>query len=173
MAVVLDKTPVTPAAAEWPPQPPAAGLPQPGTVTRLQFTGQAGEYFGIWLVNILLTVVTLGLYGPWAKVRRLRYFYGHTVLAEERFDYTGIPQKILKGRLLALGVYLALTTLGSLSPALAGLGGLVIYLLVPWLLRATYRFTARNSKYRNSRLVFRGTLVGPCGCIWAGACWRC
>ena len=42
---------------------------------RLEFTGSGSEYFRIWIVNLLLTLVTLGLYYPWAKVRRLRYFY--------------------------------------------------------------------------------------------------
>ena len=44
----------------------------------MQFTGQAGEYFRVWIVNVLLSVVTLGLYSPWARVRTRQYFYGHT-----------------------------------------------------------------------------------------------
>ena len=45
-----------------------------------QFKGRAGEYFRIWIVNTLLSVVTLGVYSAWAKVKRLRYFYGSTFL---------------------------------------------------------------------------------------------
>ena len=41
----------------------------------IEFKGKAMEYFGIWLANILLTVVTIGIFSAWAKVRRLRYFY--------------------------------------------------------------------------------------------------
>ena len=51
-----------------------------------QFHGRGGEYFGIWIVNILLTIVTLGLYSPWAHVRNKHYFYGNTDLAGERFE---------------------------------------------------------------------------------------
>ena len=43
------------------------------------FTGNASEYFGIWIVNLLLSIVTFGIYTAWAKVRRLRYFYGNTL----------------------------------------------------------------------------------------------
>ena len=68
----------------------------------LQFTGSAGEYFRIWIVNLCLNVVTLGLYSPWAKVRRKRYFYGSTLLEGSAFEYTGNPVAILKGRLLVL-----------------------------------------------------------------------
>ncbi|MFX5918539.1 DUF898 family protein, partial [Acinetobacter baumannii] len=49
------------------------------------FTGSGGEYFRIWAVNWLLTMVTLGIYSPWAKVRRLKYFHQHTLLAGHRF----------------------------------------------------------------------------------------
>ena len=79
-----------------------AELYRPGGPVALQFTGTAGEYFRIWIVNLCLNVVTLGLYSPWAKVRRKRYFYGSTLLEGSAFEYTGNPVAILKGRLLVL-----------------------------------------------------------------------
>jgi uncharacterized membrane protein YjgN (DUF898 family) len=50
-------------------------------VTRYEpfrFTGTGGEYFRIWIVNVMLSVVTFGIYSAWAKARRLQYFYRHT-----------------------------------------------------------------------------------------------
>ena len=41
------------------------------------FTASGSEYFRIWIVNLLLIIVTLGLYLPFAKARRLRYFYAN------------------------------------------------------------------------------------------------
>ncbi len=41
---------------------------------RFEFTGDGREYFRIWIVNVSLTVITLGIYSAWAKVRRMRYF---------------------------------------------------------------------------------------------------
>src|SRR5262245_52514343 len=66
-----------------------------------QFSASGGEYFRIWIVNLLLTIVTLGIYSAWAKVRRLRYFYGSTQIAGSSFEYHGRPLQILKGRLIA------------------------------------------------------------------------
>ena len=43
-----------------------------GSAVSLKFTGKAGEYFRIWIVNVCLSVVTLGIYSAWAKVRRKR-----------------------------------------------------------------------------------------------------
>src|SRR5262245_10194931 len=72
------------------------------TIHRFEFTGTGAEYFRIWIVNLLLTILTLGIFSAWAKVRRLRYFYGSTQLAGSSFEYHGEPLKILKGRLIAL-----------------------------------------------------------------------
>ena len=75
------------------------------------FAGTGSEYFRIWIVNLLLTILTLGIYSAWAKVRRLRYIYGNTGLLEGRFDYHAPPLVILRGRLIAVAllvVYLLL-----------------------------------------------------------------
>ena len=67
--------------------------------------GPAREYFKIWIVNLALTIVTLGIYSAWAKVRRLQYFYRHTRLAGAGFDYHGDPIAILKGRIVGLVLF--------------------------------------------------------------------
>src|ERR1700692_3108359 len=74
---------------------------------QLHFTGSGAEYFGIWIVNLLLTIVTLGIYSAWAKVRRLEYLYRHTELAESGFDFHGSPGLILFGRAIALVMLIA------------------------------------------------------------------
>src|SRR5215468_7546165 len=53
----------------------------------VEFTAVTGEYFRIWIVNLALTLVTLGIYSAWAKVRKRRYLYGHTRIAGEGFEY--------------------------------------------------------------------------------------
>ena len=42
---------------------------------RPEFRGDPKEYFRIWIVNLALTILTLGIYSAWAKVRKQRYFY--------------------------------------------------------------------------------------------------
>ena len=87
-----------------PPAAPAAPAPPVPAVAqsyRFEFDAHGGEYFRIWIVNLLLTIVTLGIYSAWAKVRKLQYLYGHTRLAGSAFGYHGEPLKILRGRLIA------------------------------------------------------------------------
>jgi len=53
-----------------PPPATAAAAPHVAAPT---FTGRGSEYFRIWVVNVLLTLVTFGVYSAWAKVRKARY----------------------------------------------------------------------------------------------------
>ncbi len=80
---------------------PVAHTNTTSTTISFHFTGKASEYFKIWIVNGLLTVLTLGIYSAWAKVRTNRYIYGNIYLDNEPFAYTAVPVNILKGRLLA------------------------------------------------------------------------
>ena len=54
---------------------------------RLRFSGTGGEYFRVWIVNVLLSIFTLGLYTPWARRRTARYFYDHTLIAGSPGEY--------------------------------------------------------------------------------------
>lgn len=128
------------------------------TVCRFSFGGNAGEYFRIWMVNLLLSVLTLSLYSPWAKVRRLRYFYGNTHLAGRSFDFTGVPARIFIGRIIALVFFGLFLVLPETSPEWGLALWLAAVLLMPWLLRSTMRFRARNTKYGNSRFRFTASL---------------
>ncbi len=123
-----------------------------------RFIGTGTQYFGIWIVNLLLMIITLGLYAPWAKVRKQQFFYSHTELAGERFDYTGDPWAILRGRLIAVAVLVVLNILEAFNPAFLFLTFAVIMLGMPWLIQRAMRFNAYNSRYRNLRLRFDGGL---------------
>src|SRR6478609_4191452 len=81
-----------------------ASVEMGGTLERAEFRGNAGEYFGIWIVNILLTIVTFGIYSAWAKVRRMRYFRGNTYLDGHSFDYHARGKQIFLGRLIVFVV---------------------------------------------------------------------
>jgi len=126
--------------------------------TPLVFTGSGAEYFRIWAVNLTLTICTLGLYGAWAKVRRLQYFYQHTLLDGSAFDYTANPVSILFGRLLALGLLVVYYLAFEHS---AHAGAAVTFILVcvlPYLLWQSNRFKARNTRFRGLEFGFGGGL---------------
>src|SRR5215213_4098892 len=95
-------------AAEPSAAAPHCSPPQPRSRSiKAEFTGSAAEYFRIWIVNLFFTLVTLGVYSAWAKVRKKKYFYGSTRLDGDTSDYFGSPGAILKGRIVALVLFVA------------------------------------------------------------------
>ncbi len=121
----------------------------------LSFTGNVGEYFKIWIVNVALTVCTLGLYSAWAKVRKKRYLYSNTILDGSPFEYHGDPMKIFKGRLVMVGVFLLYMGAVYFLPSMEMLAGVLFFLAFPWLVVKAQAFNARNSSYRNIRFDFK------------------
>ncbi|MCL6326724.1 YjgN family protein [Pectobacterium polaris] len=121
------------------------------TQHRVQFHGKAGEYFAIWLVNALLTIVTLGIYSAWATVRRRRYFYGNTEINGDRFDYHADPIQILKGRLLVIAGIILFYIILSFSPVLATVIALAFAALIPIIVIRNWRYDAIMSSYRGIR----------------------
>jgi len=124
------------------------------------FTGTGVEYFKIWIVNLLLTIVTLGIYSAWAKVRNKQYFYGNTHIADATFEYTANPVKILIGRIIAFSIYLGVVMSSHLSPILSVVLSLLLLVFLPWIIVSSLRFNARHSSYRNIPFRFSGTVFG-------------
>ena len=122
-----------------------------------EFTGSGGEYFKIWIVNILLSIVTLGIYSAWAKVRTQRYFYGNTYIAKNNFEYHANPLTILKGRIIAVAFFLLYSFSGHIYPPLAIIMAILLFILVPWAIVNALRFNARVSSYRGIHFNFNGT----------------
>lgn len=125
---------------------------------QFQFAGNTGEYFRIWIVNLVLTIVTLGIYSAWAKVRTQRYFHANTSVAGGHFEYLADPIAILKGRLIGLALFggYAIATRFSVVAALVVLA--LIFVLTPFLIVSAMRFRLRNVSWRNVRFAFDGQL---------------
>lgn len=140
----------------------AASRPMAPRVRREQFAfnGSAREYFGIWVVNVLLTIVTIGIYSAWAKVRRQRYFYGNTELAGATFDYHAKPAQILIGRVVVFAFLVLYNVLVTVEPLAGALVGIAFLFAIPWFVMRGLRFNARVTSYRNVRFDFAGGYWG-------------
>ena len=115
------------------------------------FNGAAFEYFKIWIVNIVLSILTLGIFSAWAKVRRKRYFYNNTEFCGASFDYHAKPIRILIGRIIVIGGYVVLSLLATVFPFIGGLVTIIFIFALPVIVNSSLRFNARNSSYRNIR----------------------
>lgn len=116
-----------------------------------EFRGKASEFFKIWIVNIALTLLTLGIYSAWAKVRTNRYIYGNTYLNNSNFEFNADPKRILIGRIIIVFFYGGfLLSLDYLNMYKVAAGIFVVFLLIlPWLIRQAISFRLKSASYRN------------------------
>lgn len=125
--------------------------------TGLRFHGNGTEYFKIWIVNLALSVLTLGIFSAWAKVRAQRYFHANTELDGSRFEYHGNAISILLGRGLAALLLVGFLVLGQFNPALGALVLLAALVVFPWLTAQSMRFRTRMVSWRGVRFAWTGT----------------
>jgi uncharacterized membrane protein YjgN (DUF898 family) len=126
----------------------------------IKFTGTGSEYFRIWIVNLLLTIVTLGFYFPFAKARRLRYFHGNTLVGGHALGFHGDPWKMLRGYVLMLVFGAAYLGAGKISPMAGAVAAVAFALLWPALWYSSLRFRLANTSWRGLRLRFNGSMGG-------------
>ncbi len=115
-----------------------------------EFTGSSTEYFKIWIVNVALSVITLGFYSPWAKARTNSYLYGNTTLNGDSFEYTANPVRILIGRLIVVSIFIVHFILGDILGlrTYAAIILLCFFALLPWFVRQAIRFRMRYTRFR-------------------------
>lgn len=129
---------------------------------QFEFKGSAKEWFGIWIVNLLLSIITIGIYSAWAKVRTKKYFYGNTYVEGRNFDYHATGGQILKGRVIVIAAIVVFQIILTVVPIL-GLVLLLVFIGVfPWLIVRAMQFNARVSSFSNVRFDFLGTYGRAC-----------
>jgi len=141
--------PREPVIVPGPPSPP------PRLNPGFSFHGTAREYFGIWIVNTLLKILTVGIYSAWAKVRRRRFFFGSTTLYGQQFEYLADPMALFRGWLIAAAAFVLYSIGTRISPILSMVVALIVYAAFPWLVVRSRIFNCHNSSYRNIRFAFR------------------
>jgi uncharacterized membrane protein YjgN (DUF898 family) len=142
----------------------------------LKFTGDGGVYFGVWLVNLLLMVVTLGLFTPFARRRTAKYFYSHTLVAGTPLEFTAGLRRMVIGFLLFFALYLAYqlaaNTGQNRAVALFTVGGLAA---APFLWRSAMRFRLSATRWRGIRGMFTASTGEVYRASWPllaiAACW--
>lgn len=149
--------PLPPPLLSDPSVAPAAGVTTP-TPQPLIFHGCAKEYFRIWIVNTLLTLLTAGVFLAWAKVRKRRYLRGSLELLGHRFDYRARPERLLIGHAFMAALFLAYSLFGAVYPVIRYGALAVMVVLLPWIVVRSLSFNAHNTAYRGMRFRFNPSL---------------
>lgn len=139
--------------------------------TQFVYDGRLGELYVIFIKNVLLSIITLGIYRFWGKTRIRRYLWSHTSLLGDRFEYTGTGKELFFGFLLAMAMLIGAGLVLGLSAWLLSLisESLVIVVIITLYAGLFYlffvgRFTAL--RYRLSRTRWRGIRGGLAGSPW-------
>jgi uncharacterized membrane protein YjgN (DUF898 family) len=157
-----------------PPSVPRASEPPPpftgGEIHRLVFHGNGGSLFGIHIVNVFLTIVTLGIYYFWGKTRVRVYLWGQTEIAGDRFAYHGRGRELFIGFLKAIVFFaLPLFLLSLLRefttwPILKVISLVASYVIVsvffPLAIVGARRYRLSRTSWRGIRFSFRGSARG-------------
>jgi uncharacterized membrane protein YjgN (DUF898 family) len=77
-----------------------------GPASAFTFTGSWREFLPIAATNLLLTIVTLGIYRFWAKARERRYLWSRTHFIDDHLEWTGTGKEMFIGFLLVMAVLL-------------------------------------------------------------------
>lgn len=125
---------------------------------QIQFKGSGTEYFKIWIVNVLLCMVTIGIYYPWAKVRTRRYFYANTEYADRYFDYHATGQQLFLGYLIGVLILLAINVISSIVPTAEVILPIILFAFIPWIIWRSLKFNMRMTSFSNVRFSFIGDL---------------
>jgi len=121
------------------------------------FRGDGMEYFKIWIVNILLTIITLGIYSAWATVRNNRYFYSNLYLDNDNFRYLAEPLAILKSRIIAIVAFIIYYAVSITSPKIWIFLNIALVLAIPYFINQSLAFNNRMSSYKNIQFRFKGS----------------
>ena len=80
----------------------------PGEHARgIRFTGRWQDYLKIAVTNLLLTIVTLGIYRFWATARQRRYLWSNTRIIDDELEWTGTGGEMFIGFLMVMGIFVA------------------------------------------------------------------
>lgn len=142
--------------------------PAPHPYRQLSFHGDGSTLFGISLVNLFLTIVTLGIYLFWGKVRARKYVFGQLEFEGDRFGYHATGKELLIGWLkvaIFLGLLYGAANAGNfldgpVASVLEVLGSaalsVVALVLLPVATVASRRFRLSRTSWRGIRFSFRG-----------------
>jgi uncharacterized membrane protein YjgN (DUF898 family) len=141
---------------------PARPLPQ--KLHRLKFHGTGSDLFGIFIVNLLKTILTFGVYYFWGRVKTRQFVWGQTEFAGDRFRYHGTGTELFIGWIKAALVFSGVVLVNSLLD-LNGhqfIGGILLWAsitcLIPMAQIGALRYRLSRSSWRGVRFSFQGDL---------------
>lgn len=143
----------------------------------ISFEGNGTELLGIMLLNSLLSILTLGLYYPWARVARLKFLYQNTYLNGTPFVFSGNGKELFKGfvkffaaLVVVYGLYFWARTTAELTAILAATGLVLLFFaaIIPLAVHGALRYRLSRTSWRGIHFGYRGDRMRLFWDMWLG-----
>ena len=148
------------------PHDPAIKQPHTGFV----YDGKLGELYGIFLMNLLWTILTLSVFRFWGKTRMRRYLWSRTSVNGDRFEYTGTGGELFIGFLIVMAAYviasIGIQIFGIFTEPESPVLAILQSLLLVAILYLTFVAQYAAQRYRLTRTTWRGIGGGMTGSAW-------
>lgn len=124
------------------------------------FNGTGGQLFAIQIVNLLLCIVTLGMYYPWARVNMLRFMYEETSFMGDQFVFHGTGKQLFIGFIKVVGIFLLLGFIAGIGEEIGiFIAYLCMIVLVPVAIHGALSYRMSHTSWRGIYFGYRGDLV--------------
>jgi uncharacterized membrane protein YjgN (DUF898 family) len=125
---------------------------------RFNFHGSGGSLFGIQIVNLFLTLVTLGIYSFWGRVKVRKYIMSQSDFEGDRFAYHGTGKELLIGWLKAV-VIIGVPIVALMLLSAGALVYVVFAVFMPVAVVNARRYRLSRTSWRGIRFSFRGEVM--------------
>ena len=137
------------------------------TPLRLRFHRNGSSLFGIFVINVLLTLLTLGVYYFWGKAKIRRYMHSQTELHNSRFSNHTTGGELCIGWIKAIILIVTIVLISEIPSffwedmthewiTLFAFYGLLLFVFLPLAIVGSLRFRLSRTSYRGIRFSFRG-----------------
>ena len=156
--------------------PPPAGAAALGDAPAISWSGGTWSLAGLGFINLLLTIVTLGIYHFWAKTEVRRRLVSSIRINGEPMEYTGTGKELFLGFLIIFAVILlpVLVIVVGAQLVLGPAAGAVLLPIYGFFFYLYGVAVYRARRYRRSRLRWRGVRGALVGNSWSygwGSLW--
>ncbi len=132
----------------------------------LKFYGDGGKLFGIYLLNFFLTIITIGIYYPWAKANLRKYLWGETELNGSRLSFTGTGIEMFRGFVVIYGLFIGYySLLGAAATSTSAIPKILVMLffflfigVIPLAIFGAFRYKVTRTSWRGIQFGFDGNL---------------
>jgi uncharacterized membrane protein YjgN (DUF898 family) len=131
---------------------------------RLAYRGTGGELFFIVIKNVFLTLLTLGVYTPWARTAKRAFLWRQVEIEGQRLEYTGTGRELFVGYLkVGIAYFLLFGIPGLMQKSAPGLAtawrlvaGLLLLIVIPFAIYWSRRYLLGRTRWRGIRFGLTG-----------------